>query len=149
MIWDSPTTYTVLDGIAYAINPAGTIVVGDRAGLPVYWYRTAGGGWNAVGTALPLSCAGCTAGRANDVNDAGIIVGGSRVSTGKSKATVWRLDMSAVPTLVGSPVALSGLGAGSGGDNSSAAAITNTAPYVVVGAASSGSSVAVRWASPF
>jgi hypothetical protein len=150
MIWDSPTTYTVLDGIAYAINPAGTIVVGDRAGLPVYWYRTAGGGWNAVGTALPLSCAGCTAGRANDVNDAGIIVGGSRVSTGKSKATVWRLDMSAaVPTLVGAPVALSGLGAGSGGDNSSAAAITNTAPYVVVGAASSGSSVAVRWASPF
>jgi len=63
---------------------------------------------------------------------------------------VWRLDMSvAVPTLVGAPVALSGFGAGSGGDNSSAAAITNTAPYVVVGSASAGSSVAVRWASPF
>lgn len=150
MVWDNPTTYTVLDGIAYGVNAAGTIVVGDRGGSPVYWYRTTSGTWTSVGTALPPACSSCTGGRANDVNDAGIVVGGSRISTGKSKAAVWRLDLSgAVPTLVGTPVALGGLGAGSGGDNSSAAAITATAPYVVVGSATSGSNVAVRWPSPF
>jgi hypothetical protein len=147
VVWENPTTYTVLDGTtAYGVNAAGTIVVGDRNGAG-YWYRTAGGSWMPTGTTLPSLGASCGGGRAQGVNDAGVIVGRSCVTTGKHLATVWRLDLSGTtPTLLGPPMSLGGLGAGA--DNTSGVAITAAAPYVVVGYVDSGSNITVRWLLP-
>jgi hypothetical protein len=148
IVWDNAGTYTVLDGIAYGINNAGTIVVGEKNG-PVFWYRTASGAWTTTATPLPVLGAGCTGGRANDVNDAGVVVGGSCVSTNKRRGSVWRLDLSGSVPIASAPSPLPGLGvAGTGEDNTAATAITSTAPYVVVGYVNSGNNITVRWPAP-
>jgi uncharacterized membrane protein len=149
VVWENANSYTVLpDGItAYAINPAGTIAVGERIGGAIYWYRTAGGAWNPTGIALPPVGTGCAGGRAIDVNDAGRIAGRSCLSSSKHRATVWQLDLTgSTPTLIGPPSQLGGLGPGS--DNTVAVAITSTPPYVVTGYIDSGTNVAVRWLVP-
>jgi len=151
VVWNNATTYALLDGIAYAINPAGTVVVGERAGTPVYWYRN-GMTWagNVVGTPLPSLSSSCAGGRAQDVNSAGIIVGYSCSTGGKNQGTVWRLDLSGPPpTLAGAPSRLSGLGqVGSGSDNTIAVAITSVQPYFAVGYVATGNNVTVRWPIP-
>lgn len=147
--WDSPTTYAALDGLtAYGVNPAGTVAVGDNiVGGPVYWYRTAAGSWTTAGTNLPTLGGSCSSGRANDINAAGIIVGYSCLSSSKTLATVWGLDLSgATPALVGAPLGLGGLGPGA--TNTIAAAVTSSPPYVVVGYAASGTHVTLRWTLP-
>lgn len=147
LVWDNATTYAVLaGGTAYGVNPAGTIAVGDGAG-PVYWYRTAAGTWTTTGTSLPTAGGSCSGNRANDINAAGIIVGYSCVSSGRTLATVWRLDLSgANPVLTGAPLFLGGLGPG--GKNTIAQAITSSPPYIVVGYLDGGSNVALRWWLP-
>ena len=146
-VWDNPTTFTALAGnTAYGVNPAGTVAVGEGSG-PVYWYRTATGNWTTTGTALPTVGGSCTSGRANDINAAGIIVGYSCVSSGRTKATVWRLDLTgATPILMGAPLGLGGLG--TAGNNTVGQAITSSPPYVVVGYADSGNTVTLRWWLP-
>ena len=150
-VWEDAATSTRLDGVPRAINENGTLVVGSRSGAPVYWWRDPiTQQWNTTGVLLPpISSASCTGGNANDVNDAGVIVGGSCNSAGKTQATVWLLDFSgAVPVLVGTPTALPGLGTKSptATDVSSAAAVTRAAPYAVAGGArSNGTRLAVRW----
>lgn len=148
IVWDNASTYAILDGIAYGINDAGTIVVGEKNG-PVFWYRTASGTWTTIATPLP-TLGGCAGGRANDVNDAGLIVGGSCVSTNNRQGSVWHLDLSGpTPAISGAPFRLGGLGTtGSSGENTAAIAITSTAPYVVVGYVDSGNNITVRWPVP-
>ena len=150
-VWEDAATSTRLDGLPNAINEQGTIIVGNRLGYPVYWWRDpATHAWNATGVPLPaIAGASCGTGSANDVNTAGLIVGSSCNATGKAQATVWLLDFSsAVPVLVGTPAALPGLGTKktTATDVSSAAAVTETAPYVVAGGARlNGTRLAVRW----
>jgi hypothetical protein len=150
-VWESPTSYARLDGIPNRINPSGTLIVGDRNGSPVYWWRDpATHVWHATGVPLPtIVGSSCTSGKGRDVNDAGVIVG---VSCGpnKNQATVWLLDFSgATPVLVGTPTALPGLGIKSTpmADLSFAASVTESTPYIVTGATAYTAStrVAVRW----
>ncbi|MDF2771576.1 MAG: hypothetical protein K0S86_1070 [Geminicoccaceae bacterium] len=151
VVWDGPNTHTLLDGIAYAINDAATIVVGERAGRPVYWYRDALSGWSTVGIALPALGGACDAGRARDVNNSGIIVGSSCNPNGKRQATVWKLDLvGATPVLVDGPIGLGGLGfIGSGAETSFASGVTTLPPYVAVGGAvANGGTVLVSWQIP-
>jgi hypothetical protein len=153
IVWDTPTNYTLLDGMVGRINPSGTLMVGQRKGdfVPVFWWRDrATGAWHSTGVPLPIvSSTSCTYGYARDVNDAGVIVGWSCDSAGNRHAAAWQLDLSGPsPAIVGGPTFLSGLGtkAPPGTEVSVAAAVTNTAPYVVVGQASSGNlTLAVRW----
>ena len=146
-VWDNPTTYTSLAGsTAYGVNPAGTVAVGEASG-PVYWYKTAAGTWTTTGSALPTLGGSCSTGRANDINAAAIVVGYSCASSGRTLATVWRLDLSgATPTVMGAPLVLGGLGPG--GNNTVAQAITSSPPYVVVGYTDSGANVTLRWSLP-
>lgn len=148
-VYDDPTHPTVLDGLPYAINPAGTVVVGVRAGLPAYWYRNASGAWNTVGVTLP-SLGGTCGGAASGLNDDGVIVGKSCDTAKNIQATVWRLDMSAAtPVLIAGPQRLPGLGlkrSSTSNEGSSAMRVNSTAPYVVVGTATGqGGQQAVRW----
>ncbi len=148
VVWDTPTTYTLLDGVwAYGINDAGTIVVGDRNGQAAFWWRDPiSQTWNPTG--VPLSnCASLAEG----VNDAGIIVGQSCGANGKAQATVWRLDLTTSPPTILSTQLLPGLGAGgSGAETSNAVTVTRSAPYFVAGRAraSAGYFLAVRWLIP-
>jgi hypothetical protein len=146
-VWDNSGSATVLDGVtAYAINPAGTIAVGERIGGAAYWYRTASG-WTTTATPLPPVGTGCAGGRAIDINSAGVIVGRSCFGSSAHRATVWKLDLSgATPTLLAPPSALGGLGPGA--TNTVAVAITSTIPYVVAGFIDSGSNTTVRWFAP-
>lgn len=149
-VWDDAVTSTRLDGLPNAINPQGTIVVGERSNVAVYWWRDpASNAWHTTGVPLPSIDPACAGGVANDVNAAGVIVGSSCNSDGKSQGTVWLLEFSgAAPVLVGDPTALPGLGTKktSATDVSSAAAVTEAAPYVVAGGArSNGTRLAVRW----
>jgi hypothetical protein len=150
-VWEDAVTSTRLDGLPNAINEQGTIIVGNRSGYPVYWWRDpATHAWNTTGVPLPaIAGATCGTGSANDVNSAGVIVGSSCNTLGKAQATVWLLDFSgAVPVLVGTPAALPGLGTKktTATDVSSAAAVTETAPYVAAGGARlNGTRLAVRW----
>jgi hypothetical protein len=148
IVWDNASSYAILDGIAYGINDAGTIVVGEKNG-PVFWYRTASGTWTTTATPLP-TLGGCTGGRANDVNDDGVIVGGSCVSSKKRQGSVWRLDFSGTtPAVAGAPFPLGGLGlTGASEESTSAIAITSTAPYTVVGYVAGGNNITVRWPVP-
>jgi hypothetical protein len=150
-VWDDAATSTRLDGLPNAINQQGTIIVGNRSGYPVYWWRDpATHAWNTTGVPLPaIPGASCATGSANDVNSAGVIVGSSCNPGGKLQATVWLLDFSGTaPVLVGTPAALPGLGTKktAATDVSSAAAVTENAPYVVAGGARlNGTRLAVRW----
>jgi len=151
-IWDSPTTSVLVDGFPNAINSAGTLAVGQKSvgksAVPAYWWRDpVTHAWHTTGVLLPtIAGAGCTSGIARGLNDAGIIVGQSCNGT-KDQATVWRIDFSgSSPVVVGSPTALSGLGASGASPISSAAGISRTAPYVIGGMAQSGGQgVIVRW----
>ena len=153
IVWDSPTSYVLLDGVPGRINPSGTLIVGQRESdfLPVYWWRDpVTHAWSTTGVPLPvLTGPSCTSGYARDVNDAGVIVGWSCDSRGQQHAAVWQLDLSGpVPVLASGPTLLSGLGAKTALGNalSVAAAVTNTPPYVATGHASSGTVIlAVRW----
>ena len=153
IVWDTPSNYTLLDGVAGRINPSGTLIVGQRKGdfVPVFWWRDpATQAWHSTGVPLPIiSSASCTYGYARDVNDAGVIVGWSCDAAGNRHAAAWQLDLSGpTPVIVGGPNLLSGLGTKTspGTEVSVAAAVTNTAPYVVAGWANSGSTtLAVRW----
>ena len=152
VVWDNPTSYTLLDGIAYGINDAGTVVVGERNGAPTYWYRHGGTGlWSATGIALP-SGGSCQAPRARDVGiDAGVIVGSGCAANGKRVAgVIGSLDLAGpVPVLVEGPVHLGGLGViGSGAETSGAPSVTSTPPYKAVGNLSAPSSLLVSWDIP-
>ena len=152
-VWDDASTVTALDGLPSGINATGTIVVGSRAEFPVYWYRTATGSWNATAVTLPsLGTSRSCVGEAAEVSADGVIVGKSCDSNGKAQATVWRLDLTGpTPVLVSGPQRLPGLGVKSSTSNdaSGAAAITNTAPYVIAGftanPGSGGAYAIVRW----
>ena len=150
VIWESATTFTLLDGIPEAINPAGTIVVGLRSGVPVYWWRNVStGAWTTTGVSLPSLGGTCQVDAgAQAINNAGIVVGQSCNSKGLGQATVWQLDLSGpVPTVVGAPQGLPGLGDKPAGTPLSLArGITETAPYVVAGTVNSkGKALWVRW----
>ena len=144
-VYDDPTHPTVLDGLPNSINPAGTLVVGLRAGAPVYWYRTASGSWNTTGVTLP-TLGGTCGGEAIGLNGDGIIVGKSCNVAGRLEATLWRLDLSAsIPVLVAGPQRLPGLGVKSN-ESSSAIRVSSAAPYVIAGTATGRSgNQAVRW----
>ena len=154
VVWDSPTSPTVLDGIAYSINAAGTLIVGRRVTQnywrPTYWWRDpVTHAWHTTGAQLPsIGGTRCNA-SALDVNSAGVIVGSSCNSSSKAQATVWRLTFSGpTPVLVGTPAALPGLGVKNTTTTelSAAHAVTEGAPYTVAGTVkSSGSRLAVRW----
>jgi len=149
VVWDNPTTYTVLDGGAGSLNPAGTVVVGQRNGSPAYWFRTASGSWTTTGTNLPALGGSCGGGLTTSINGAGLISGSScRTSKGSgSVATVWQLDLSGgTPVLLGPPLGLGGVGPGA--HSSVAVAITLSPPYVVMGYIENGQNVAVRWSLP-
>jgi hypothetical protein len=156
VVWENEATWTILDGLPLAINESGTLVVGTRGGAPALWWRNAATGqWNATGVPLPQlasgSCETSFANGADDVNDAGIVVGGSCAANGKIQATWWRLDLSATPpAVVSGPHALPGLGQiGVGAESSHARAVTKAAPWIVAGSAQSeGNTVAVRWLLP-
>ena len=150
-IWDNPTTAVLIDGLPNAINSAGTLAVGQKSvgksTAPAYWWRDpVTHAWHTTGVLLPtIAGAGCTSGVARGMNDAGIIVGHSCNGT-KDQATVWRIDFSgASPVVVGSPMALSGLGPSGSSPISSAAGISQTAPYLIGGGASG---AIVRWVLP-
>jgi hypothetical protein len=153
IVWDGPASYTLLDGVPGRINASGTLIVGQRKGdfVPVYWWRDpVTHAWHTTGIPLPIiSTTSCTYGYARDVNDAGVIVGWSCDSSGERHAAVWQLDLSGpAPVTVGGPTFLPGLGTKvpPGTEVSVAAAVTNSAPYVVTGHASSGNvTLAVRW----
>jgi hypothetical protein len=148
-VWESTSTYTVLDAIPHAINSSGTLIVGGRNnGAAVYWWRDpATHAWHPNGVPLPtLAGAACVSGLARDVNDAGVIVGWSCTPDGNKHPTVWLVDLSSgVPVLNGTPTELPGLGVKQG--VYAAASVTGTAPYIVAGTAPSSvtSTVAVRW----
>ena len=149
-VWEDAVTSTRLDGLPNAINAQGTLVVGERAGYPVYWWRDPKSqAWHTTGVLLPSTGSNSCTGSANDVNSAGVIVGSSCNTSGKLQATVWLLDFSGdAPVLIGAPTALPGLGTKNttATDVSSAAAVTDAAPYVVAGGArSNGTRLAVRW----
>jgi hypothetical protein len=148
-IWEDSATVTRLDGLPSGINAAGTLAVGQLGGQPAFWYRTAAGAWRTTGTVLP-SIAGSCGGDAVSVNDDGVIVGKSCDGSGKLQASLWRLDLSgATPALLAGPQRLPGLGvkATTGNETTIAAAVSGTAPYVVVGVASTTGNTfaAVRW----
>jgi hypothetical protein len=150
IVWETPTTYTVLDGNALAINPSGTLIVGQRGsdGSAVFWWRDpVTQAWHLPAVAIPsLGGASCPRGVARDVNDAGIIVGWSCSAASANTPTVWLLNLAgSTPTFAAPVVALPGLGVKN--DIAAAATITNSAPYVVSGVVSVSSSqrVAVRW----
>lgn len=150
IVWESPTTYVLLDGAPGRINPAGTLIVGQRDRVAVYWFRDAvTHAWHTTGVPLPtIAGPACTDGFARDVNDAGVIVGWSCNTSGNHQATVWLLDLSGPgPALKGTLTPLPGLGAKSGpAELSVAAAVTDNPPYVVTGKAISGTyALAVRW----
>jgi len=149
-VWDDPAVPVRLDGAPSAINESGNLIVGSRKSVPVYWWRTPAGAWTTIGVPLPtIAGASCTSGGARDVNSAGVIVGVSCNTSGKNQATEWKLDLSSgTPTLIGAPIALSGLGVKktSTSELSSADAVTESAPYVASGTVlSTGSRLAVRW----
>jgi hypothetical protein len=156
VVWENATTWTILDGLPLAINESATLVVGTRGGAPAFWSRNAATGqWNATAVPLPQlaagSCETSFANGADDVNDAGIVVGGSCAANGKIQATWWRLDLSATPpAVVSGPHALPGLGQiGAGAESSHARAVTKAAPWIVAGSAQGeGNTVAVRWVLP-
>jgi len=143
-VYDDPASPTVLDGLPNSINPAGNLVVGLRAGRPVYWYRTTAGTWNTTGVALP-TLGGTCGGEAIGLNADGIIVGKSCTTAGNLEATVWRVDLSAAtPVLVAGPQRLPSLGVKRGSNEiSSAIRVSSTAPYLIAGTALGGG--AVRW----
>lgn len=145
-VWDDPATVTALDGLPSGINPAGTIVVGSRGGVPVYWYRTSSGAWNATGVALP-SLGGSCSSEARGVNDAGVIVGKSCDGNSSVSGAVWRLDLSGpTPAYISGPKRLPGLGGkGNATETSAAAKITSTSPYIIAGTGSTPAGAAVRW----
>jgi uncharacterized membrane protein len=141
-VWDSPTNPIRLDGLPYAINSAGTLIVGQRYGVgasvPVYWWRDpVTQAWHTTGVVLPsISGAMCGPGTARGLNDAGVVVGKSCNAVGDMQATVWTLDLSSgVPVLVGSALALPGLGSGPSSAESVAVGVNSTPPYFVVGMA--------------
>jgi hypothetical protein len=153
-VWDSPTNPIRLDGLPNAINSAGTFIVGQRYGagasVPVYWWRDpVTQAWHTTGVALPsISGAVCGPGAARGLNDAGVVVGKSCNAVGDMQATVWTLDLSGgVPVLVGSALALPGLGKPNlpSGQESVAVGVNSTPPYFVVGSAFSNQILAVRW----
>lgn len=150
IVWQSPTNYVLLDGAPGRINPSGTLIVGQRDRIPVYWFRDAAThAWQTTGVPLPtIAGPTCADGFPRDVNDAGVIVGWSCNSSGNHQATVWLLDLSGpVPALKGALTPLPGLGAKSApAELSVAAAVTDSPPYVVTGKATSGTTgLAVRW----
>lgn len=154
VVWDSPTTFVVLDGIARRINPSGTLIVGNRNNGPgLYWYRDkVTHAWHTTGIPLPsVSGGSCPEAMGRDVTDAGVVVGWSCTPSGK-KPTAWRLDFSgSVPILVGDPVALPGLGVKAFANlPASASAVTESAPYVVAGNAyiTTSQVLAVTWRLP-
>jgi hypothetical protein len=153
IVWESPTTYTILDGNPVGINPAGTLIVGQNATFaPVYWSRDpATHAWRAAGTPLPsVAGASCPDGFGLAVNDAGVIVGWSCTPLGKLP-TVWRLDLSGpTPVLVGAPTQLPTLGVRNSVYVQVARTVTNVLPFVATGttAISSSNEVAVRWNLP-
>jgi hypothetical protein len=142
-VWDSPTNPLRLDGLPNAINSAGTFIVGQRYGVgasvPVYWWRDpVTQAWHTTGVALPsISGAVCGPGTARGLNDAGVVVGKSCNAAGDMQATVWTLDLSSgVPVLIGSALALPGLGPNSPShDVSVAVGVNSTPPYFVAGRA--------------
>jgi hypothetical protein len=152
-IWDNPTTAVQVDGLPNAINSAGTLAVGQktvgRATVPAYWWRDPlTQAWHTTGVLLPTIAGGnCSSGIARGLNDALVVVGQSCNAGGKDQATVWHLDFSgASPQVVGSPIALSGLNSTGSSPISSAAGISQTAPYIIGGGALSGGSLlVVRW----
>ena len=150
IVWENPTTYTILDGKAARINQAGTLIVGQNSNnVPMYWWRDpATNQWRVPGTLLPsLAGSSCPEGFGLDVNDAGIVVGWSCAGATRNP-TVWQLDLSgASPVLIGPPTRLPGLGFKGTDDGNAARAINNTPPYVVSGAAyiNKTQRVAVQW----
>jgi len=152
-IWNSPTDYTVIDGLPFGINEAGTVAVGHNFnGQVVYWTKNPSTGrWDAVGRLLPGADGAAAGGTAFDVNDVGIIVGRSGDRT-KVKASVWRLDMLVYPPVpIGGVQLLSGLGPSVTSETSSGKAITNVpidGYYVISGMASESQTRAVRWRLP-
>jgi hypothetical protein len=152
-VWDIPAAPVRLDGAPSAINESGTLIVGRRGSVAVYWWRNAAGAWVTTGVPLPtLAGSGCSSGAAGGVNSAGVIVGNSCNASGKNQATEWKLDLSgSTPTLIGGPMALPGLGLKktSVSDISNAAAVTESAPYVAAGTVlTNGTRLAVRWQLP-
>jgi hypothetical protein len=151
VLWDTPTSYVILDGVPGRINPAGTVIVGGRNNGPaLYWWRDPGThAWHTTGVPLPsLAGSSCPGGLGRSVNDSGVIVGWSCTASGAKLPTVWLLDLSGpAPALVGTPAQLPGLGAKNTALPTSAVGITQTAPYVATGTAivSASSKVAVRW----
>ena len=141
-VWDSPSTFVQLTApYLQAMNQAATIVVGVLpGGGPGFWYRDVSSGqWNANGVALPMGT--CTSGSAQDINDAGVIVGYAC-----DKAAVWRIDPSSPPVVVSGPLYLIGLGGNGTNATSRADAVTSTYPYVVAGGAlSGGRRLLVKW----
>lgn len=142
LIGDDPTTYTIpTAALVTAINEAGTIVTGiASAGAAAFWYRDPSTGrWNVNPVLLAPGPTGCS--KAEDVNDAGIIVGWG---------CVWRLDLSVSPPIPGSPSILPGLGQpGTGQRNGQPRAISNVAPYIVAGEAqTTPKRLAVKWLLP-
>jgi hypothetical protein len=150
IVWENPTTYTVLDAKPARINPAGTLIVGQVAGgVAVFWWRDpVTGRWHLPATPLPsLAGSSCPDGFGLDVNDYGVIVGWSCAGS-TSNPTVWQVDLSSgSPVLVGAPKRLPGLGIMTTDDLNAARAVTNSPPFVVAGAAyiSKTGRVAVQW----
>jgi hypothetical protein len=150
IVWDSPTSYALLDGTPNRINASGTLIVGVQNSVGVYWWRDRQtGAWHTTGVPLPSAIGTmCSFGRG--VNDAGLIVGWSCNQT-HHLATVWQLDLSGSEPVLVSATFLSGLGKSTTNaeEVSSGAEITETAPYVVAGSATlGGTRLAVRWRLP-
>jgi hypothetical protein len=150
IVWEDPTTYTVLDGTSGRINQAGTLIVGQNVNhVAVYWWRDPQSHqWHLPATPLPsLGGAACPDGFGLDVNDSGVIVGWSCAGSTKNP-TVWLLDLSGPsPVLVGTPTRLPGLGFKVKDDLNTARAVTNSPPFVVTGSAHINTTqrVAVQW----
>jgi hypothetical protein len=151
IVWDTPSTYAVLDGVAEYINPSRTLIVGGRNNGPaLYWWRDpATHAWHTTGVALPtVAGPSCTSGLARGVNDGGVIVGWSCTPSGEKTANrVVARFSGAAPVLVGTPVQLPGLGAKNTAFPTAGVGVTGTAPYVVTGDAvlTGPPVVAVRW----